>query len=489
MRNRIYLFGRDDALLGKNKRLINPHSICNFIKQIDEAPAHHWAIISPAGNELAEDEGYKAISKELRRGNNYVLKKTPAYVTFNGRRSLAARTVACSLSVITINGELSRKARRNEITEAEVQQENVRAAMLHLLTADVKFSHVQDVDKNITIMIPKKARFTLQLGNTSIIIDAETFYEHREDFENGAYRLFHVLEALDQAELYVEVSDALKELGIIAIASPAKYKQVQPADVIFVDAKIANCELIRNAGFTAIDADTEAAPDHKTAEEHGTYLAKFVNHTPIPAPPDTRTYFQKNPYARDLIIGFCVGLVVVGAAALTFFTAGIAFPPLMICMAAGIFTPMWITVFAVAIGGISRGISNWLSKKNAAAAAANENPDALVWRGADEDCQRLYTLANLHKVFSISADADKLSVESEEPESRSEREEVTEEEMENSVEMDETEVLEEEIENSVEMDETEASEVNLQDDVSMTETSESAEEVEQEVSLVQRRFG
>lgn len=416
MRNRIYLFDRDDTLIDKNNQLINPGFICNFIKQIDEAPNHDWGIVSAGGSELLADEAYKAISKKLQaKEYNHQLRKRPAYVTFNGGKSLCANTTGCSSSVILVSDELHRQRKKNEISDEAFRQKRAQMAMHHLLTDDAVLGKLQylDADKKTEVLIHEGSTFTVQLGKTSVVIHAGMFHQHLGEIELGAYKLFHVLMALDQAELYVEVSEELKKLGIIAMASPAKYKQILPEDIIFLDDRIANCNLIKNAGFTAIDADTDVARDHDDEDEqHNTYLIKLVKHnpvTPVPAA-DTRTFIQKNPHVRDSIIGFSVGMTAIGVTALVFSLAGIAFPPFMITLIIGIFTPMIITVLANAIGAVCRGISN-LGNHSEDQKASENNDETLVWRG-DKEYQ--FSSTDLHKGLSTTpVQTEKESIEDE----------------------------------------------------------------------------
>jgi hypothetical protein len=351
MQNRLYIFNRDNTLIDGENRLINADQITQLIKRIDSWSNNYWAISCSAGNSLDSDPGFIGISRALNN-QNYRLKKRPGYVVFNGMKSVCTATVDYSDTYITVTDPMTKKI------EDIVERRKMRAKLaINFLMTDESYQLMEVrkiLEYNRIIEIHPQAIFIIQLGKSRLYLNAKKFQKHLEDFQNGSYRLFNVFAALNTAKLYIEVTDELKELGIVAIETPEYYQPIQANNIIFVDDNQANCELIRLAGFNAVDADTNISEHHQDAEEHDTYLENLDNVVPVLLPPPP--YFKRHKHMKDFVIGSSVGMGIVGALAAVFFLTNLIILPVPMCVVIGLSIVTVLSLVAMSIGHIARAL-------------------------------------------------------------------------------------------------------------------------------------
>lgn len=249
--NRFYVFDRDDTLLDKNNQIINPQFISEFVSEITLAPNVQWAIASRGSmGDVSHDGAYIEIKKLYPE----VEKKKPFYPIVTSLNSL----LNCAVSV---------QGLKNQTTDTEAARNSFQALF---------YKDYEKIQEEGLIDL-KNTKWTLQIGHTTVQFSASQFdEEHQKLLVQGDYKLFGVLAALDMAGLKVAVTDELKAFGIVEIKTPAHYQQIEAKDVVFVDDKTVNCELLNHAGFTAIHADTPVLQE-KVNKETGEKNAGTVN--------------------------------------------------------------------------------------------------------------------------------------------------------------------------------------------------------------------
>ena len=111
----IFLFDRDDTLVDKKWELINRDRICSSLQHISFDNTSRWGIVSAGGTELAVDEAYLAIKKNVSLGSE------PVYVTFNRNYTLAkcATSITDGAVAIEIDG-VTQDLRNEELTKIAI---------------------------------------------------------------------------------------------------------------------------------------------------------------------------------------------------------------------------------------------------------------------------------------------------------------------------------------------------------------------------------
>lgn len=264
---RFYIFDRDDTLTDKNNKLINENSIVAFLKTINKN--HPWAIASAGAIDLHEDWAYQALSKKIK------FEPEPAYVQFNGSLSL----IRASSGFKNIECQWDDKTEKDPLFNA------------HLLIVDavIDFARKNKVESGTRISVPKtSSSFSLNqesilqftFGKTIIEINALKFCEHLKEIEAGKYKIFYILNVLDQKGYRLDLTQELKDFGIVGISAPEDYISIAPKDVVFVDDRPENCENCAKLGITAIVADPPETQATYRYENVNTYLEKLTETLP-----------------------------------------------------------------------------------------------------------------------------------------------------------------------------------------------------------------
>lgn len=253
---RFYILDRDDTLIDEKNRLIHPEFLLPFISTILTEPTFKWAIASRGASELQEDPFYKEIQKE-----GYTVHKPPVYVQFNGLNSLTKAAV--DISGLNIewgaNGDSSSQQKAQLVFDMLCSAE-------WTLNQEVKRKGI-----SISFQLTENLCLHFKFGKTTIIFNAHALLEQLEMIAKGDCKLFYIFQALDEAQLRVENSEELDRFGVREIIAPEEYTLISPKDVVFVDDKETNCDVISQAGFASIVADTAG---------EGEYMQSLVNSLP-----------------------------------------------------------------------------------------------------------------------------------------------------------------------------------------------------------------
>jgi predicted phosphatase len=265
---RFYIFDRDDTLIDDRGQLINPQFISPFVQTILHESTFAWAIASAGATELEVDPFYKAISIEME------ISKKPAYIQFNQINSLIA-------ALINIDGlEI-----KWDPTEENSPQETKAKIIFNMLLETKELMLYEEIkwrrSKTSFIFTPE-ASLQFKFGNTIIIFNANTLFLRINDLEKGDCKLFFIFLAMDKMELRPKLSQELIDFGVQKIQSPESYVTINSEDVVFVDDRKNNCEIIAEAGFTAIIADTEAASRNRNYLTTNSYLSNMELTLPEP---------------------------------------------------------------------------------------------------------------------------------------------------------------------------------------------------------------
>lgn len=244
-----------DEVATLEQDFINPHFIIPFLRTIESVPHTHWAIAS--NHEVKENKVFPEIIREI--GNN----KLPGYAQWNGINTLLEHMSKVSDVVVYQNDV--------ELPAAPVEDKNLAQRIIqHVLaqpTQDFGLNKPYTLpgDDKYSFELSANSNFHFQFGQTEIVVNAKQFYEKLPELNAGGFKLFNVLQILDQYKKMPLLTDELNQFGISAINSP--HPTIDSKDVHFVDDNLSNCEQIRNAGFNAIPADNPHV-QHETENAH-----------------------------------------------------------------------------------------------------------------------------------------------------------------------------------------------------------------------------
>lgn len=291
----LFVFDRDDTILDKEGKLINPTTLLPLLFSLGQDPQTRWAIASAGAIELGEDPAYKAILAKGYEGS------IPFYAQINrGPSALINRVESITISsVIKESGK----------PDSEREAQDALNALLSTGKTDHETYSIKASAGPFTFEFPVGGVVTLKFGETLITLSLSSLINPiiEEAISKGDYKLFFIFDLLDQAKMRLDLQECpgLQSLGVVEIKAPGNYSLVNQKDIVFTDDKPGCVELIDQAGFTAIRADTLAAlPSLQRRAGNAASSSASENIEP----PTLDTYIASLYQAHERITGVAVSL-------------------------------------------------------------------------------------------------------------------------------------------------------------------------------------
>ena len=265
---KFFIFDRDDTLIDKNLNLINKERIFNILNTISCHPDSGWAIASAGGIDLENDPAFSAIVRELN-----TIKK-PAYIQFSSSINGLLNRIS---SIEYLHYESSEKS----LIGSDPNTLALSVALNGELIEETRGQFIVQSDKpKVKFTFNNDAKVQFKIGQTFYTMSLKRLRDNLDLLEQGKFKLFFIFDALNQAQLKLNLEDCpqMKSFGITAIAAPDAYYPIDIQDVVFCDDTPGNVALATLNGFVGIDADTSCSSKWAKAEKHDTYLDKLDFH-------------------------------------------------------------------------------------------------------------------------------------------------------------------------------------------------------------------
>lgn len=266
----LFISDKDDTLVGEvngqDGQLLDIDFTRNIAQIISTQPNTHFAIASKGGNQnVRTNNGYDTTVTQLVKENTEIDLKEPIMPQITGVASLIQH-------VDSSNIIYDKYTDSKEPPKTYTSKESQELALQRYLKFDLSKldeDHIKLLDKSLD-----NTTWTLKFGDTLVTFSAEECNKHGgpdKQLKNGDFKFFSILMALDSAKLKLdttndEVMEKLKSFGITDIKSPDNYQTIKPSNIIFLDDNKDSVDLIQEAGFTCIHADTQALHNRLNGE-------------------------------------------------------------------------------------------------------------------------------------------------------------------------------------------------------------------------------
>lgn len=269
VQNKVFLFDRDSTLIDRSKDLFNKDIIKSFFIAIKNRKLS-WGIISSGAIYLAHDDAYKKLKdfssqpaySMLGKGNGTFLPlKNDWGFTVNG---LPEKDSEQYIHALLVNGKFDKEGSFSAtVGKEKFTIENIAETQFFEITHDNLVKDGKNEFKN-----PFKKPIILK-------INLKKWLNNRELFANGDNKLFKAIFVLEQLGYRLDVSEIPDTFGI-ETSGGDNLKPIRPSDVVFLDDKKGVCDLMQQACFHSLRADTtEATAKDKELETTNTYLLKL----------------------------------------------------------------------------------------------------------------------------------------------------------------------------------------------------------------------
>jgi|GEM_PF-6686653 len=267
---RFYIFDRENALVDGYGNNILQEKMFPFIQTLDNNRLS-WAIVSFNKTKREDDNFY----------SNFQLYHTggwpPVYIQSNETDAALFDHVVSGKNIYLIEGQ----DKRTDINADKAKT---------ILKACIKNAANIAENKLDTIKINETDKFnlsddsiiTLQFGKTSIDFKLWDFVEALQTIEKNKdrYRLFSIFMALDAAQLKLDMTDELKQFGIMEIRTPGDYQKIAASNIVVLDNNKDLCVKLKEVGFNAIHADTPLERELDHCDTENNYVNELITSLP-----------------------------------------------------------------------------------------------------------------------------------------------------------------------------------------------------------------
>lgn len=284
---KVFLFDRDSTLTvqdGAGRNILYRPAILKHTLQGMANAGHKWGVVSSGAISVADDFAVSLIMRLNIRGINfneshfaYPLLGSSLLSIFRNRPEAEENKLITPITRLDefLSAAAAAAMCSSDVTQQDNQtvelfsqlNESDQCTLLYFAIVEGRFdghrltndSKIKEKNVKIAVDVLPDTTFNIQFANTVVTINLLNFLKTRELHSKGKNKLFQVLQALDQLNLQLIVTEELTTLGIVNIqAVPGKHLQrvTNNQNIVMTDDIEDVCKLMSQAGFTSIRAKT-----------------------------------------------------------------------------------------------------------------------------------------------------------------------------------------------------------------------------------------